>query len=193
MTAQAYPLQWPEHIPRSRQREKSRFKTTLSGALKNVQTSLRQFGSDSGKMVGNIVLSSNVTLGAERPPDPGVAAWFTWDGMSFCSPVDRYQTAEENLQAIHHVLEARRTELRHGTLHLVKATFQGFKALPPPPGAKPKRAWWEVLGWPNDNLVGPALVEARYRKLAKERHPDTPGGSHEAMAELNAAREEALK
>ena len=190
MSAQAYPLQWPEHIPRSRQREKSRLKATLSTALKNVRTSLEQFGKDSGKPVTGIVLSSNVTLGNDRPADPGVAAWFTWDGMSICIPVDRYQTAEENLQAIHHVLEARRTELRHGTLHLVKATFQGFKALPPPPGAKAKRPWWEVFG-----LTGPvtdrAVIEGRFKQLAKERHPDA-GGSTEAMTELNEAKREAL-
>lgn len=194
MTVQAYPLQWPEHMPRSRIREKSRFKTTLSGALKNVRTSIQQFGRDSGKAVNNIVLSSNVTLGNDRPADPGVAAWFTWDGMSICIPVDRYQTAEENLQAIHHVLEARRTELRHGTLHLVKATFKGFTALPPPPGAKAKRPWWEVLDMDRTQARSPGFreeVEGRFKYLAKARHPDA-GGSHEAMTELNEARREAL-
>ncbi len=189
-TAQAYPLQWPDHIPRSRSREKSRFKTTIAGALKNVRSSIEAFGRDSGKAVSNIVLSSNVTLGNDRPADPGVAAWFTWDGMSICIPVDRYQTAEENLQAIHHVLEARRTELRHGTLHLVKATFQGFKALPPPPGAKPKRLWWEVMEFAGP-VKEPGFIEQRFKELAKKRHPDA-GGSAEAMAELNEARKEAL-
>jgi hypothetical protein len=190
MTAQAYPLQWPEHIPRSKCREKSRFKTTLAAALKNVRHSIEAFGRDSGKAVSNIVLSSNVTLGNDRPPDPGVAAWFSWDGMSICIPVDRYLTAEENLQAIHHVLEARRTELRHGTLHLVRATFKGFTALPPPPGAKPKRPWWEVMDLdPKRNSR--ADIEARFKELAKTRHPDA-GGSDAAMAELINARKEAM-
>jgi hypothetical protein len=140
--------------------------------------------------VTNITLSSNVTLGNDRPQDPGVAAWFTWDGMSICIPVDRYATAEENLQAIHHVLEARRTELRHGTLHLVRATFKGFTALPPPPGTKPKRPWWEVMNLdPRRN--GRADIEARFKELAKTRHPDA-GGSDAAMAELIEARKEAL-
>ena len=31
--------------------------------------------------------------------------------------------------AIHHIIEARRVELRHGTLALVRATFAGFLAL----------------------------------------------------------------
>jgi len=46
-----------------------------------VRGSIEAFGRDSGKAVTSIVLSSNVTLGNDRPADPGVAAWFTWDGM----------------------------------------------------------------------------------------------------------------
>ena len=33
----------------------------------------------------------------------------------------------------------------------------------------------------------------RYQRLASERHPDKQGGSNAAMAELNAARDQALK
>lgn len=86
--------------------------------------------------------------------------------------------------------EARRTELRHGTLHLVKATMAGFKALPPPPGHKPRRPWTEVL------QLNPGAtkqqIEESYRLAAKKAHPDM-GGSTEAMAELTRAKEEALK
>jgi len=109
MTAQAYPLTWPDAFPRSKARQRSQFKTSLSSALTNVRKSLEAFGRDSGKPVTGIVLSSNVSLGNERPADPGIAVWFAWDGMSICIPVDRYEKPEENLQAIHHVLEARCT------------------------------------------------------------------------------------
>jgi hypothetical protein len=70
---------------------------------------------DSGEPVSDIVITSNVTLGVDNPPDPGVAVWFAWDGMTVCIPVDRYSSTAANLQAIHHVLEARRVELRHGS------------------------------------------------------------------------------
>lgn len=189
MTATAFPLCWPDTIPRSKVREKGAFKTTLTGAIANVKDSLRLFGTDSRKTLGSEVISSNVTLGENTPADPGVAVWFTWDGLQVCIPVDRYLTVAANLQAIHHILEARRVELRHGTLALVRATFQGFIALPAPSSSR-SRPWWVVL-----DIVGVATsdrVEASYRRLAKERHPDT-GGSQEAMAELNRAREEALK
>lgn len=191
MTPQAYPLQWPDTMPRTPRREKSKFRSTLNAALKNVKCSLEGFGRDSGKPVTQIVLSSNCTLGVERPGDPGVAAWFLWDGDSRCIAVDRYLLPEENLQAIHHVIEARRVELRHGTLHLVRATMQGFKALPPPPGEPAKKPWWDVLGLKAADRHSRDAIDAVYRELAKKMHPDT-GGSAEAMAALNAARAEAL-
>lgn len=189
MTATAHPLAWPDNMRRSTRRERGAFKTTLPNALKNVQDSLRRFGADSGEALSDIVLSSNYSLGVSRPQDPGVAAWFKWDGESICIPVDRYDSIEGNLQAIHHIIEARRTELRHGTLQLVKATMKGFKALPPPAGARPPRPWTEVLG------VGAGAtkeqIEAAFREKAKKAHPDH-GGSTDDMTELNRAKQEAL-
>jgi hypothetical protein len=182
INATAYPLSWPEVFPRSARRERGSFKTSLAGAIKNVQDSLRLFAADSGKKMEGIVVSSNVSLGVNRPADPGVAVWFVWDGMQMCIPVDRYETVEANLQAIHHILEARRVELRHGTLALVRASMQGFRALPAPASS---RHWREVLGVASNA----DLEECRraYKKLAGERHPDREGGSDEAMAELNRA------
>lgn len=186
MTATAFPLTWPTQFPRAKAREPGAFKTTLAGALKNVDDSLRRFASDSGKKIEGLVISSNVTLGVQRPEDPGVAVWFTWDGLQVCIAVDRYASVEGNLQAIHHIIEARRVELRHGTLALVRATFTGFRALPAPAGSR----WWEVLKLPQD--AKRADVDAAYRRLAIAHHPDR-GGDATKMAELNAARDEALK
>jgi hypothetical protein len=183
---QAYPLVWPDGLPRTERRVASQFKTQLAGALKNVEDSLRLFGIDSGKRVENVVLSSNVSLGNNNPEDPGIACWFTWDGAQRCIAVDRYPLARDNLQAIHHILEARRTEMRHGGLHIVRQTFKGFIALPAPEGAK---GWREVLGitW---NSVTAADIDAAYRAKAAKAHPDA-GGSTDAMAALNRARAEA--
>jgi len=189
MTAE-YPLTWPDHIERSGKRERSRFKASLPGALKNVRDSLRMFAGDSGKKIEGLIISSNVTLGSDHPADPGVAVWFTWDGMQVCIPVDRYASVAENLQAIHHVIEARRTELRHGTLALVRATFRGFQALPAP-NRSGKRSWREVLQF-NPGPVRRDQVEIAFKQAVKKAHPDA-GGSADAMAELNRAREEALR
>jgi hypothetical protein len=187
MSINAYPLSWPHAFPRAKTRERGAFKTTLAGALKNVEDSLRRFATDSGKKLEGVVMSSNVTLGVQRPADPGVAVWFTWDGLGVCIAVDRYLTVEANLQAIHHIIEARRVELRHGTLALVRATFQGFLSLPAPAGSH----WSDVLKLPK--AASREDVKAAYRMLASRYHPDKQGGSHEKMAELNAAQDAALQ
>jgi hypothetical protein len=171
-------------FPRTEKREKSRFKTELHTALKNVEGSLRNFAVDSRKPVTNIVLSSNCSLGNTKPADPGIAVWFVWDGLQVCIPCDRYLTPAENLQAIHHVLEARRVELRHGTLSMVRATMTGFVALP-------GRGWREVMRFTPDYMPTVDEVTERYRSLARELHPDN-GGSHDAMARLNGAKTEAF-
>lgn len=185
--ATAYPLQWPDLFPRSKERQGGQFRATLAGALKNVQQSLAMFAKDSKKALEDVVISSNVTLSDQRPKDPGVAVWFKWDGLSVCVPVDRYTTVEANLQAIHHIIEARRTELRHGTLALVRATFTGFAALPAPGSKKP---WWEIFGVRAD--ASTQEIQRAYRDLAGRHHPDK-GGNAEQMAAINAAYAEATR
>ena len=139
---------------------------------------------DSGG-IKDVIISSNVTLGASRPADPGVAVWFTWAGEQRCIAVDRYPKAEDNLQAIHHIIEARRTELRHGGLNIVKQTFKGFTALPAPD-------WKRTLGLDAPGrIVTKQDIEAAYRERAKTAHPDR-GGTGAAMAELTAAKALAL-
>lgn len=180
----SWPLCWPPTIPRATRREAGAFKTSLAGALKNVHDSLRRFGADSGQPIKDLVLSSNCSLGVEKPADPGVAAWFTWDGEQRCIPVDRYATPAANLQAIHHIVEARRVELRHGTLALVRASFAGFKALPAPSS----RSWWQVLGCEQTATIEQA--REAYRRAASEAHPDR-GGTDARMSEVNRAWQQA--
>lgn len=103
-----YPLAWPDEQPRSVRREKSAFRTAFAGALNNVRKSLAMFGQDSGKTVSVAQITSNASWMDQKPNDPGIAIWFEWDGALRCIAVDRYLTVAENLQAVHHVLEARR-------------------------------------------------------------------------------------
>lgn len=191
---QAYPLAWPLGIPRTdpAKRQPAQFKTALGQALKNVENSLRRFGEATGKRVSDIVLSTNYTLGSMNPADTGVAAWFVWDGSERCIAVDRYPKIEHNLQAIHHILEARVTEARHGGLQIVRQTFTGFVALPSPAmfdGKTPS----QILGLdvPGRSYSRDEIVAA-HRELAKKAHPDG-GGSADGMAALNAARDAMLE
>jgi hypothetical protein len=175
-------------VPRTKAKSTSHFKTSLAAALANVRNSLRRFGLDSFRPVTDIVLSSNAGgLDTSTPSDPGVAAWFMWEGEQRCIAVDRYAKLQDNLQAIHHIIEARRTELRHGGFHVARQTFKGFVALPAP------KAWREVLGFTSTEPLTRVAVMARHRSLATTYHPDKPGGSAEKMAELNLARDRAVE
>ena len=190
---QAYPLHWPLGFPRTASPRQSLFKTSLASAAANVTDALRSFAKDSGKDIVNLIISSNTTLMSESPKDGGVAVYFRWDNMDCCIAVDRYRWPRENLQAIMHIVEAERTKLRHGGLNIVRASFRGFTALPPPvgPDGQLPKPWWSQLGF-NDT---PTLVEAetRYRELVKSEHPDRGGnaGKFNAIADaIRQAREE---
>jgi len=180
-----YPLLWPEGQRRTQTRIKSQFRTKLDGAVKNVKDSLRLFGEDSGKALSGLVVTSNASMFNQSPADPAVAVWFTWDGATRCICVDRYQSVAENLQAIHHVLEARRVELRHAGIEMVRTTFKGFIAALPAPGDRP---WHEVLGVPATATADQidAAWKARARDLAAR-------GDEVQMKELNVARDKAKK
>lgn len=175
----AFPLAWPAEVPRNKARVKPAFKVTLPRALADLEDALRLFGSDTGCPVRGVVISSNVALGIHRPADPGIAVYFEWDGAGRCIAVDRYERVEDNVRAVYYVLEARRQEMRHGGLSIVRASFRGFAALPPP------MDWRTVLGVPR--AADLPTAETAYRARTREAHPDLPGGSAERMAALNVA------
>jgi hypothetical protein len=95
----------------------------------------------------------------------------------------------DNLAAIAATLEAMRSIERHGGAMVLERAFSGFLALPAPSA---KRHWREVMGFALDQHVYADLLRERYRSRASTWHPDR-GGSEAEMAELNVARDEALK
>lgn len=66
---------------------------------------------------------------------------------------------------------------------ILERAFTGFAALAAPGRA---RHWREVLGVPPEMREMWQIRDA-YRRRAMQLHPDRPGGSHDAMTELNAA------
>lgn len=181
-----YPVQWPEGQRRSERRRDSQFRTSLSKAMENVHRSLTKFGEDSGAKVTDIMITSNAAIGNMRPADPAVAVWFRWDGDMRCIAVDRYPKVEDNLQAIHHVIEARRTEVRHAGIEVARRTFRGFRAALPGPddlGADP----FTLLG-----LARPAREEqirGAWRERVRKARLD---GKEDLVTRLNIARDKAL-
>lgn len=187
-TIAPYPLQWPQGMPRTsaQRRIRSPFRTGYTQAVANVVKSLQGFQKDSGLRIEHPVLSSNVDLmGRLLDNDPGVAAWFQMDGQWVAFGVDRFPDAASNVQAIHHIIEARRVELRYGGLAIVRQTFKSFMALPAPAGSH-----WSEIFEVGRNATKDQIEEA-FRRKAKSAHPDA-GGSTEAMARLNQARAAAL-
>lgn len=179
MKPAAYPLVWPAGWPRTNYREFGRFKSTLPSALNQLKDEVRLLG---GK---NLILSSNCTLGDDRPNDPGVVAYFQWQGVDLAVPCDRWSRVNHNVQAIALTIEAMRGMERWGAKHMIRAMFTGFKALPAPS----KSPWWDVMGIEASSPL--SAIETRYKDLAKVRHPDC-GGSHEAFVELQNAFNEGI-
>ncbi|MFM0357966.1 hypothetical protein PQR12_31130 [Paraburkholderia nemoris] len=192
----AYPLQWPNGRARtpSYRRARANFTSSFAVSRDNLIAEVRRLG---GR---NLVISTNIPLRQDGLPyasfrkidDEGVAVYFTYNGEQMSFACDRWDRVEHNMHAIVKTIDALRGIARWGTGDMMKAAFTGFTALPAPGAA---RSWREVIG------VGPdvrdlAVVRAEYRRRVQEHHPDRPGGSHDAMAELNtafAAAEKELK
>jgi hypothetical protein len=94
---------------------------------------------------------------------------------------------EDNLAAIAAHIAAIRAVDRYGVGTMEQA-FAGYAALPP--AREAARPWWEIL-WIGDDASVEEIQDA-WRRLAKEHHPDA-GGNPEFMAEINAARDAAMR
>lgn len=204
MDEKAYPLNWPAGWKRTQERTRAKFlgkaghaieggweqkkDLTIDQATNRVLAELKRFG------VANwdIIISSNLVLrqdglpksGQAAPKDPGVAVYWMRSKESRCMAVDRYDRVADNLAAIAATLEAMRAIERHGGGAILDRAFSGFKQLAAP------LQWFTILGVKQD--AGRLEIERAFRVKASEMHPDKPGGSHEAMAKLNWAREQGL-
>lgn len=182
---EAFPLQWPGHQPRTKQRQRSQFNTSFANARDVLMAEL-------GRMGARLpVLSTNVELrrdglpyaSQKEPEDPGVAIYFEWKGRPMAFACDRWDRVKDNVQAVRKTIEALRGLDRWGTGEMVDAAFRGFEALPPP-------NWRGDLGLETDATLEDA--DRAYRGLARSAHPDA-GGSVEDMSRLNLAIDRARR
>jgi hypothetical protein len=185
MMAEAFPLSWPTGVPRVRRSLRSQFGThSVAEGVKEIRRQLTLLGARLP------VISSNIPLKADGNPysdpgrmaDPGVAVYFQLNGKPYCLPCDRWDRVEHNFWAIAKHIEAMRGMQRWG-VGSVEQQFAGFKTL------TAGESWWDVLEClPSADID---TINAQYRSRARSAHPDA-GGSHEMMARLNQARENAL-
>lgn len=211
----AYPLCWPDKWQRTKpgSRKNGQFKkkefvsSSASSAggydrMKhlNVQDACNRIFSNlvsMGIKRDDTLISTNLLLRLDglprgdqgEPGDPGAAVYWRkgQNGPMRCMAIDLYSRVADNLAAIAATLEAMRAIERHGGAEILDRAFTGFAALP----QTSQRHWGEVLGVAGDRITR-EMIEGQFRSLARVRHPDT-GGSDAAMAELNVAREQALK
>jgi hypothetical protein len=200
----AYPLAWPQGWPRAEARSYGRFGTmedrgsysarksiSIAEAVKRVRHEFGWLGVKN--LADDIVLTTNLQLdlsgfpreGQGDPSDPGAAVYWQKPGQpTRVMAIDGYVRVADNIAAIAATLEAMRKIQRHGGAQILERAFTGFTAPPTP------RSPWRILGVaPNATREA---IEAAYRAKAKAAHPDA-GGSTAAMAELNAARDAALR
>lgn len=206
----AYPLAWPEGWPRARSRKRARFSTgtreysqngggswlrksdlTISQATQRVLSELQTFGVPHGEAI----VSTNLELrldglprsGQAQPSDPGVAVYWRRPGEAMkVMAIDLYDRVADNLAAVAATLNAMRAIERHGGAQILERAFTGFTALPAP------KKWPHVFGIKPGQVVTRDDIDRLFREKARTAHPDV-GGSNEAMAELSAARDAALK
>ena len=196
MTAEAFPLDWPDGWPRtpeSKRESDRRFGSNVYGLT--VARSFDQLVAELLRLgARDIVVSSNIPLRRDGQPlserarlgDPGVAAYFMLKKKAQVMPVDRFVSVAGNMRSLTLAIKAMRQLELHGGGVMMERAFTGFAAIAPPDWKKP---WREVFGvkpdWRGD-------ITALYRTKAKMRHPDS-GGSTTLMAELNVAFAEAKR
>lgn len=192
-TDMRFPLRWPDGRPRTRNPLVSAFKRdrTFAEARHALIRELDLLGAR------RVIISSNVPLrndglprsGQPQPKDTGVAVYFELGapGRPHAMACDRWRHVEDNLYALAKHVEAMRGQQRWGVASVEQA-FAGFVALPP---ARASQSWRTVLGFGSEP-VSRTAIEERFRALALFHHPDR-GGTNEKMAELSAARDEALR
>jgi hypothetical protein len=201
MSVAAYPLHWPTGWPRTKYRHRAQFgkmrreagrSYDTKGAL-SVADARRRLSDELDRLGASYVtLSTNMELrldGYPRsdrrdPDDPGAAIYFRLDGKDIALACDKWDRVADNINAIAKHIEAMRGMDRWG-VGTAKQAFAGYEALPAP------KAWWEVLGLDGPNQTRSAIIIA-YRTASNKAHPDKPGGSHDMMAAVNAARDEGL-
>ncbi|HEV2540253.1 MAG TPA: J domain-containing protein [Frateuria sp.] len=215
MSIPAYPLQWPTGWKRTeaKQRKRANFRSGKSGwdngrfksasevtiaeGTRRVLREISAFTPPGKRWVidpDTLVISTNLQLrndglprsGQREPEDPGVAVyWTTSTGETRCMAIDRYDRIADNLAAIAATLDAMRAIERHGGAEILNRAFTGFTALP---GAGATMHWRDVLGVPATATRDE--IEAAYRRLRSQHHPDR-GGDAGRFHQIQKAFEEA--
>ena len=189
-----YPLLWAMGRQRAKQRDAVLTKVSLARATDDVLYELQLLNAV------EVVISCNVEPlpqfsgypeRYEAPIDPGVAVYFTLDGIPYSVTCDAFEAVQGNMRDLGQLLREKRMLNQLHRSATIEREFAGYKAAGIPVEASPRRKpWWKVLYVSPDAPL--EVVEAAYKGLAKLVHSDlTPHRNDVAMTELNRAVEEA--
>ncbi|MHB1260365.1 MAG: J domain-containing protein [Thermoplasmatota archaeon] len=189
-----HPLAWPtgwRRIPapaRRRAAFRSRASAlTVAAALSRLTGELRRLGAR------DIIISTNLRLRHDglpystdrAPEDVGAAVYFKLKGHNRVLACDAWTLVADNIASIAAHIDA----IRRIDRYQVGTLDQAFAGYAPRLQSAPEE-WRIVLGVPSNATRG--AVDLAFDRLAMTAHPDR-GGSHEAMARLNTARDAAYK
>ncbi len=199
MKVAPYPLQWPDGWPRTppELRQERRYRPGRNYSDRRsfwtfAEARVALLEELAGLGARDVVISSNYELrrdgrlraGGRTPEDGGVAVYFSLEGRPSVLACDRHGWAAENVKAVAMAVKALGLVERHGGSEIFERSMRGFAI------RSANGTWWSVLGV--EETASREAIEAAFRERAREHHPDL-GGSPEKMAELNAARETALR
>ncbi len=169
---------------------KRKLPLTSADAAVRLEQELDRLGAEDAKLSTSQKLRLDGTPRSDlsEPSDVGAAVYFILHGKPRCLACDKWTRVADNIAAIAQHIDALRRIERYGIGTLDQA-FTGYTALPPIGGTQGGN-WRAELGVDAVDDLTFAIVEARYRTLLRERHPDA-GGSHDAVVRLNLARDAA--
>ena len=189
-------IQWPAGRRRTpaNQRKNGNFKKAGSSiryddAVRRVSDELERIRASAPRISTGYAtrLDGRPTLNQGRPSDPGAVVYCTMKEKPYAFACDAYTTTEQNIAAIAAHIEATRAIERYGVA-TAEEMFTSFLAI-----GSGERHWRDVFALLPGEEIDRDKLDLIFRRLARERHPDQPGGNHSAMSELNAAYDRAKR
>jgi hypothetical protein len=190
---EAYPLQWPDGWPRTKQPQRSRFAhPTVAVATDEVLAEIARFGGSYPVISSNMELRKDGLPRSDRrmPSDTGVAVYFLdVKRRQKCLACDQWDMVGDNLHAIALSIAALRGLERWGAGQILERAMHAFEALPHLHAEAP---WYVTLGV--DSKATMEQIRQARMALARKYHPNNGTQPDEAMmARINAAAEVGLK
>jgi hypothetical protein len=184
-----YPLTWPAGWPRTPtwKRGVSPFKAeSTDSAMRELMSEFARLGAS------RVIVSSNLKLRQDGMPysqqprtdDEGIAVYFVRKGVDMVLACDKFAKREANMRAITKTIDAIRGIERWGSSDMMERAFAGFTAIE----HEAREHWSDVLG--TSALSTREEIEAAYRRLRSQHHPDK-GGSPDQFQRIQQAYAEA--